>query len=248
MENPSYIALAQQRALQRQMDVIANNVANVSTPGFRAERVMFRELISDKATIPGLKGVGARTSFAEEVGTLRDARTGGFERTGNPLDVALNGNGFFVVDTQDGPRYTRFGAFRPDADGKLVNPEGHAVLSDGGQPITLRAGEGEIEIDRRGGLSGRDGPIGKFRIVRFENEQRLVKTGDGLYDAAGQDPLPADDRIQVAQGSIEGSNVQGVLEITTMMELLRRYQSAQRLIEQEHERARKAIDKLSRLG
>ncbi len=248
MENPSYIALAHQRALQRQMDVIANNVANVSTPGFRAERVMFRELISDKATMPGLKGIGARASFAAEVGTLRDTRSGGFERTGNPLDVAINGNGYFVVETPDGPRYTRFGGFRPDENGKLVTPQGHGVLGEGGGPITLRPGESEIEIDRRGGITGKDGQIGKFRIVRFDDDQRLVKAGDGLYDAAGQNPQPADDRVQVAQGSIEGSNVQGVLEITTMMALLRRYQSAQRLVEQEHERARRAIDKLSRVS
>jgi len=248
MENPSYIALAQARGLQRQMEVVANNLANVSTPGYRAERVMFRELLSSKATLPGLKGLGARTSFVEEAGTLRDTRTGGMERTGNQFDVAIDGPGYFVVDTPDGLRYTRHGNFRPDAQGRLTTTEGQPVLGESGQPITLRPDDRELEIDRRGAISGKDGPIGKFRLVSFDDEQALQKAGDNLYIAPGQDEQPARDNVRVTQGMIEGSNVQGVLEITTMIELLRRYQSAQRMMDQEHDRARRAIDKLSRVG
>lgn len=248
MENPSYIALGHARGLQRQMEVVANNLANASTAGYRAERVMFRELLSQKATMPGLKGLGARSSFVEEAGTLRDTRTGRLERTGNGLDVAVDGPGYFVVETPQGLRYTRQGSFRPDAQGRLTTYDGLPVLGEGGQPITLRADDREVEIDRRGAISGKDGPIGKLRLVQFENEQALRKVGDNLYAAGGQDEQPADQRVQVVQGSIEGSNVQGVLEMSQMIELLRRYQSAQRLMEQEHDRSRRAIDKLSRVG
>jgi len=249
MENPSYIALGQARGLQRQMEVVANNLANVSTPGFRAERVMFRELLSAKATLPGLKGLAARTSFVEEVGTLRDTRTGGMERTGHQLDVAVNGPGYFVVEGADGnPRYTRHGNFRPDGSGKLTTTEGLTVLSESGQPITLRPEDHQVEIDRRGGISGKDGPLGKLKIVSFADEQALQKVGDNLYAAPGQEEEEADSRVQVVQGAIEGSNVQGVLEVSAMIELMRRYQSAQRLLDQEHDRARRAIDKLSRVG
>jgi flagellar basal-body rod protein FlgF len=247
MENTSYIALSQMSALRRQMDVIANNLANVSTPSFRGERVIFRELVADRTGMTSMPGQGSRASFMTEQGTLRDLRAGAMERTGNSLDVGLVGPGYFVLQGEDAPRYTRHGSFHPDPQGRLVNNDGVAVLGEGDQPISLPPGETKIEIDRRGVISGKDGVIGRLRVVRFEDEQALRKVGDNTYEAEA-DPQPVDDKTQVAQGMIEGSNVQGVIEITQMIELLRRYQTANRLMEQEHERARRAIDKLTRVG
>jgi flagellar basal-body rod protein FlgF len=247
MENPSYIALSQQMALRRQMDVIATNIANVSTPGFKAERIMFAELLAGKApysssptgsTRPGL-------SFVNEVGMLRDTSDGGMSQTGNALDLALNGPGYFVVDTPNGPRYTRQGAFRLNQDGRIVTADGYALLDAQSRPISIRPGESRIEISTKGAVTTESGEVGRIQIAQFENEQAMRKIGAGLYET-DQAPIAGD--AEVRQGMIENSNVKAVNEITTMMDILRRYQSAQKIIDSDHELERKAIDKLSRLS
>lgn len=247
MENPSYIALSLMTGLHRQMEVVANNMANSSTPGFQGERLTFRSMVSPKAMNPTVRGVEGHASFVTENSMLRDTRSGGMERTGNPLDVGIAGQGYFAVQTDDGVRYTRHGSFRPDAQGRLTLSNGSLVLGDNGTPISLPAGETNIEIDRRGNITGKDGPIGKLRIVKFEDEQALRKTGENMLETDA-DPAPVDARTELVQGMIEGSNVQPVLEVTQMIELMRRFQSASRILEQEHERARRAIEKLSKVA
>jgi flagellar basal-body rod protein FlgF len=246
MENPSYISLSLMSGLRRQLDVIANNMANVSTPGFQGERVSFRSHLSDRARTPGIEG-GGKTAFVGEATTWRDTRAGNVERTGNPLDVAIVGPGYFAVETEDGVRYTRAGGFRPDADGRLVTGSGAVVQGEGGAPITIPQGETSIEIDARGTLVGRNGPIGKLRVVAFEDEQALRKVGENLLETDAE-PVAVDGKTRIAQDMIEGSNVQAVLEVTQMIDVMRRYQSTSRILEQEHERARRAIDKLSRVA
>lgn len=246
MENPSYISLSLMTGLRRQIDVLANNMANVSTPGFQGERLNFRTLVSDRARMPGIEG-GGKTAFVTDGTTWRDIRPGSVERTGNPLDVALVGPGYFAVTTEDGARYTRAGSFRPDADGRLVTGSGAVVQGEGGAPIVIPQGETTLEIDARGTIVGKNGPIGKLKVVAFEDEQALRKTGDNLLETDA-DPIPVDAKTRVVQGMIEGSNVQAVVEVTQMIEIMRRYQSASRVLEQEHERARRAIDKLSRVA
>lgn len=246
MENPSYISLSLMNGLRRQMDVMANNMANVSTPGFQGERITFRTLVSERARMLGIEG-GGKTAFVTDAATWRDTRPGNVERTGNPLDVALVGPGYFAVETEDGVRYTRAGSFRPDADGRLVTGSGAVVQGEGGAPISIPPGETAIEIDARGTITGKNGPIGKLRVVAFEDEQSLRKVGDNLLETEA-DPIPVDGKTRIVQGMVEGSNVQAVVEVTQMIELMRRYQSASRVLEQEHERARRAIDKLSRVA
>ena len=151
------------------------------------------------------------------------------------------------MQTEEGERYTRAGAFRTDAQGRLALGNGALLLADGGQPITVPPGETQFEIDRRGVITGKDGVVGRIRVVRFDDEQALRRTGNMLLETEAE-PRPVDRRTEVAQGMIEKSNVQSVSEITQMIELTRRYQSASRMIDQEHERARRAIDKLSRVG
>jgi flagellar basal-body rod protein FlgF len=246
MENPSYISLSLMGGLRRQLDVIANNMANVSTPGFQGEQVSFRTHLSDRARTPGIEG-GGKTAFVGEAKTWRDTRPGGVEKTGNPLDVAIIGPGYFAVETEEGVRYTRAGGFRSDADGRLVTGTGAVVQGEGGAPISIPRGETEIEIDARGTITGRNGQIGKLRVVSFEDEQALRKVGDNLLETDAE-PIAVDAKTRIAQGMIEGSNVQAVVEVTRMIDVMRRYQSTSRILEQEHERARRAIDKLSRVA
>ncbi|MFZ9416847.1 MAG: flagellar hook-basal body complex protein, partial [Alphaproteobacteria bacterium] len=175
MENPSFIAISHLAGLRRQLDVIANNVANAATAGYQGERMSFETMVSRKARSPGVGGAGQAASFVVDKGLWRDYRPGPVERTGNTFDVALIGPGYIAVQTEEGERYTRAGAFRTDAQGRLALGNGALLLSDGGQPITVPPGETQFEIDRRGVITGKDGVVGRIRVVRFDDEQALVR-------------------------------------------------------------------------
>jgi flagellar basal-body rod protein FlgF len=229
------------------MDVVANNIANMNTSAYKAERIMFAELLTPKAGTPQIQGDGGKTSFVSEHGMMREMREGALNLTSNPFDLALHGPGYFTVETPSGPRYTRAGNFRPDEQGRLVNPEGLPLLDESGRPITLRNGETRVEILPNGSVRSESGEIGRIGIARFENEQALKPIGGGLYETDAE-VLPNDGKTEVRQGMIEASNVQPVLEMTSMIEILRRYQSAQKILESEHERERKAIEKLARVS
>jgi flagellar basal-body rod protein FlgF len=247
MENPSYIALSQQLALRRQMEVIANNLANAATPAYKAERILFAELVAGRAPYPTGTGLNAPLSFVDEIGTLRDTSTGSLMQTGNTFDLAIHGAGYFVVDTPAGQRFTRHGAFRLDGQGQIVTADGYPVLDQSNRPITVPTGLSRIEVTATGQVTSESGTLGQIRLVTFESEQAMKKAGASLYESEAE-PLPPDPKAEIRQGMIEGSNVRSVFEITNMIDVLRRYQSAQRIIESEIELERKAIEKLSRVG
>lgn len=242
MENPSYIALSQQVALRRQMDVIANNLANVSTPGFKAERIVFSEYLVD----PSRSGAGnGKMSFVREVGMLRDTTEGALTQTGNALDLAIHGRGYFVVETPAGLRYTRQSSFQLDQDGRIVTSEGFPLLDEANRPLIVPPGSGPIEVTPQGVVGTSAGEIGRIRLVTFTDEQAMRKIGGGLYES-DEEPVRADGTTEIRQGAIEGSNVQAILEVTNMIEIMRRYQSAQKILDTEHELERRAIEKLAR--
>lgn len=247
MENPSYIALSQQLALRRQMDVVANNLANVSTSGYKAEHIMFAELVAGKAPYPESGRSRQGLSFVNEVGVLRDVTAGALTQTGNSLDLAINGPGYFVIETPSGPRYTRQGNFRLDQDGRIVTSDGYPLLDEQNRPIAIRPGESRIEISPKGAVVTEGGEIGRIQTVGFEDEQAMRKVGAGLYDSDA-DPVPADASTEIRQGMIEGSNVVAVTEVTNMIEILRRYQTAQRILDTDQQLGLKAIDKLSKIS
>lgn len=246
MENPIYLAINHQAALQRQMDVIANNLANASTTGFKSERIMFAEMLNGPAANPGLSE-GSRVAFVEEIGMLRDTRDGQMLSTGNQMDLAISGPGYFAVETPGGVRYTRDGRFRLGPDGRVVSQDGFALLDQGGRPMSLRPGDSHFEVARNGRATGDSGEIGRIQVATFDNDQTLRPQGNGLY-AADSDPQPADAHSEIQQGMLEGSNVQSVAEMTSMIEVLRRYQSAQKIIDNETDRERKAIERLGRVS
>jgi flagellar basal-body rod protein FlgF len=241
MENSIYIGLARQMAMQRQMDVIANNLANMNTTAYQGERVMFEEYLMRA-------GRREQLSSVQDYGLARDLRAGEFQATGNSFDVAISGRGFFVVDTPQGPRYTRNGHFSVDAQGRLVTAAGHPVLGQGGRPIQLgdeRGAPPTIASDGTVSTSG-GATVGRIDLVAFDNEQALRKTGNGQF-VAKDAPKPAAD-ARLRQGMLESANVQPIVEMSAMIELSRAYQTNQRLIEQEHDRQRKAIERLARVG
>jgi flagellar basal-body rod protein FlgF len=184
--------------------------------------------------------------MVQDYGVMRDTRPGPISHTANQLDLALQGDGYFAVETIDGQHYTRVGRFQLNNDRQIVDANGLPLLDDGDRPITVPQNAGRITIAGDGAISTEQGQLGQLKLVRFERDQYLDELGGGLY-ATNEPALPAED-ARVVQGAVEDSNVQPVVEMTQMMEIMRQYQSNQRLIETEHERQRNAITKLARLS
>jgi len=238
MENTIYIALSRQATLRQQMDVTANNLANMNTSGYKAQRMLFLEYVER----PDRRG--DRMSFVQDFGTMRNMNAGPINVTQNPLDVALRGEGYFTVETFAGPRYTRAGSFQLNNDRELVDRNGLPVLDDQDNRIIIPADATDIRITGDGSVMNGQQAIARLKVVRFADDQRMLEMGGGLYDTEQQPEIM--DRPQVVQGAIEGSNVIPVIEMTQMIEVSRQYASAQRMAESEHERQRTMIRQLVR--
>lgn len=243
MENAQLISLSRQVALQRQMDVVANNIANINTNGFKAEGLLYEEFVMPVASDKDFPVLDQPLSYVQDWGTFHDMAPGAVTQTGNPLDVALEGDGFLAVQTPAGERWTRAGSLQINAEGTLVNFDGHPVLGDGGE-ITFDGGETDIMIDSTGAVSTNAGTKGRLRVVEFENPQDLAREGDNLY--AGGSPVAAQNTL-VVQGAIEKSNVSGVAEMTEMIRVQRAYQSLASLMQKQDEMRSDAIRRLGTL-
>ncbi|WP_421781025.1 flagellar basal-body rod protein FlgF [Kiloniella litopenaei] len=240
MENPSYIALSRQMALGREMSIIANNVANMNTNAYKNEGMMFVEYLKDTKT-------GENLSFTQDLRLVRNLAEGQLHTTDNPLDVAISGRGYFTIEVDGEDRYTRNGSFKLSPDGELVTSEGYIVLSDGDAPISIPATATDITITRDGTISSSAGTAGRLKTVDFEDEQLLVKEAGSVFSTAdNQEPI---DQVagEIIQGAIEGSNVQGVIEMTRLIDTTRSYTSMAKFIKQEHDRQLKAIQSLASL-
>ncbi|MFH1157437.1 MAG: flagellar basal-body rod protein FlgF [Pseudomonadota bacterium] len=240
MENISYIGLSQQMALHHLMDVTANNMANMNTPGFKSQNVLFREYLNKAQT------GGETISQVQDYGTYRDLGQGTLTRTSNELDLAIQGDGFFAVQDVNGIRYTRAGTFSLNNNREIVTRDGFRVMSDSNNPLVLPADAARITISRDGSVSTEKGAVGKMKVVMFNAPQLLTPIGGGLYDADNAQEKPAD-KASVEQGMLENSNVQPLLEMNRMIELMRMYQSAQNMLITDHERMRGAIQRLTRV-
>jgi flagellar basal-body rod protein FlgF len=245
MDNALLVGLSRQMALRRELDVIANNIANMNTSGFKQEQVMFEQYLDPTARHEYFPGGDRRISFVIDRATVQDFSQGPLNRTEAPLDVALDGQGFFAVQTPNGERYTRAGNLHINAQGQLVNPSGHPVLGQGG-PITFEPNDTNITIANDGTISTPNGDRGKLRIVRFPNPSQLTQQGDSLWAApAGVTPQVADATTRAVQGALEKSNVQAVREINRMMEITRAYSNVSNMQQRTDELRRKAIEKLA---
>jgi flagellar basal-body rod protein FlgF len=244
MENSFLVSLSHLSSLKREMDVIANNLANVSTDAFKSENVLFEEFIS-----PSAEGdlAAPNVSFVLDYGLVRNLSVGNLVQTGSPLDVAISGDGYFAVQFKDRIAYTRNGNFNLNAKGELVNSQGYQILNANMNPIVIPPGADMPDISDDGTISGRGLPNQKLGLFTFANEQGLEKIGANLF-VTDQEKTPVQrGKVHLVQGSIESSNVQAVNEITRMIEVMRKYQSAVQLTETEDELTRKAIDQLSRV-
>jgi flagellar basal-body rod protein FlgF len=244
MENPIYISLSRLTALQRQMDVVANNVANSSSTGFKQQKVLFTEFLEHPA-------LGESLSLVHDRAVVRDLSPGPLESTSNPLDVAITGKGYFVVDTLNGPHYTRAGRFQLDTQSRIVDNNGLPVLDTNNQPITIPSGTAQTRINGDGTVltatAGNATPkqLAKINVVSFKNEQLMTQVGGGLL-LTDEKPGPMPKDTKLAQGMVEESNVKPVAEITNMISILRQYQGIQKIADAEHQRQESMIQKLGR--
>ncbi|MGD9536929.1 MAG: flagellar basal-body rod protein FlgF [Alphaproteobacteria bacterium] len=238
MTNTIYVTLARQMLLRNEMDVVAQNIANASTTAYKGERILFEEHLYQSAD-------GSSVSYVVEAGTKRDHAAGRIERTGNDLDVAVNGDGYFVVDGKNGPAYTRQGHFQLDGKGTLVTSSGAPVLDANSRPIVIGRAS-HVTIGRDGTIATDRGPLGRIQLVEIENEDQLQRLGEGLFAYGGEPPKPMQpEEVDLQQGALEASNVSPIVEMTRMIELVRSYQSAQRMMDTDNELLRKSIQEMT---
>jgi flagellar basal-body rod protein FlgF len=244
MDNSFAVGLSAQQVLNQRMDTTANNLANMTTTGFKAEHLVMRKLSERPAVASDQPNTIA---FVDAWKLQRDMSNGSLERTGNPLDAAIEGEGFFSVRTPDGATaYTRDGRFSMDGSGKLITRDGLTVLGSGG-PITVNPDEGQITIGKDGAIVQNEQVIGTLDVVAFDAPAGLEKMGGNLWKANGQTARPPVG-MRVAGGFIEGSNVNPVSELTEMINISRTYESVGQMLSNADQMRGGAIDKLSRVS
>jgi flagellar basal-body rod protein FlgF len=249
MENALLIGLSRQTILERQLDVVANNIANVNTSGFKADTSLFEEYLMPGAHEDNFVGSDRRLSYVQDRGTFHDLSQGPVAETKNPLDLAISGDGFLVVQTAAGERYTRDGGLQVNNQGQLVTAAGNPVLGGSG-PIVLQPTDHDVNVSPDGtitvveGTGRTDSVRGKLRLVSFADAQRLLKEGSSLYSAS-DGAAQADTKSQVQQGYIEKSNVNAVAEMSRMIEVTRAYTQIATMLQQESDLHKSAIEKLA---
>ncbi len=248
MDNTTYIALSRQQALWNQLEVVANNLANVNTTGFKGADTLFAQYVfklpQNERTFKD------QVAFTHDFGLVRNLNQGTFNYTSNIYDFAMQGEGYFVTQgaaAGQPDRYTRAGNFTLDAQGQLVTQDGRPVMSVNNTPIILPPTAGEITVQGDGTIIGQDGvAIDQIRVVRFDSERDLRQLdGTSFIASEGQTPINLPNP-KVAQGVLEDSNVNGVVEMTRMIALNRTYADVARLVDAESDRKRKASDLFTR--
>lgn len=238
MNSGIYAALSGNITAMKRLDVLSNNLANTNTAGFKKDRLTFESLLA-KGQAAGDAPVMAEEKF------FTDFSPGPLKQTGNTLDVAIEGDGFFVIDTPQGPAYTRQGNFHISPAGRLVTVDGFEVQGKGG-PITIKGGS--VDIDTQGGIAVDGANVGALQLVDFPKPYALQKLGNSLYRpaSAAAAPQPAA-AARVNQGFLEESNVSVVMEMAQMIETSRYFETCQKVIQNYDNMASKAANDVGRL-
>lgn len=222
MDNSIYITVSRQLALSRDMDVTANNIANMNTTGYEVSHSLFNTFLTAD------DGRG-KISFANDSATYRDTTAGSLRETSNPLDVAIGGEGYFMVDTPQGRRYTRAGNFQIDSSGTLITQEGYPVLDTTEQRIQFTSSDKSITIGGLGNIVVDGEARPQIAVVNFANPQAMQRRGERMY-ATDQTPIPADNP-RVVQGALENGNAQPVTEMTHMIDVQRNFDETAKFIQ-----------------
>lgn len=237
MDNASYTALTRQSGLMREMQIVANNIANTATAGFRQEGLIFSEHV---------QRIEGDASLSMALGNVRQTSMiqGALTQTGGNYDLAIEGDGFFLIETDFGDRLTRAGNFSPDAAGNLVTPNGHRVLDTGRAPVFVPPDATDLTISPDGTISTGGRPIGQIGVFYPLNPNSMIRE-DGVLFRTDDDIEPALNG-RVLQGFLEGSNVDPVSQIARMIEVQRAYEMGQSFLQSEDERIRNALKSFTR--
>lgn len=238
MDAAGYVTLTRQSGLLREMDTVANNIANISTNGYRSEGLIFSEYV--KSAGPGAASLSMANADTRNI----DEGQGPLKQTGGTFDLAIEGEGYFLVETPEGQMLTRAGSFTPDPEGELVAPDGARLLDSAGAPVFVPADAAEISVAADGTLSVDGQPfaeIGLYAPVEPNDLNR--RSGSRFMPEAGVQPIAGG---AILQGYLEGSNVNAISEIARMIEVQNAYQQGQKFLEQEDERVRAVIRTLGR--
>lgn len=263
MHEGIYIAASAGLKQGKKMEVIANNLANVNSTGYKRDRLAFKELMPPFPPDSGLEAgknillkpdkSNSNVSYVAITDQYTDFTEGAFKQTGGSLDVALNGPGYFSISTSEGVRYTRNGNFRLDTQNRLVNQKGQPVLNEQNQPIVIDAPGADISIDGNGNVSAGTGlinlPIGTIKIVNFENPQSLEKISDGLFFQSNKEAKEKPvNGTSMKQGFLENSNVSSVEEMTEMLATLRLFETYQKMIQSIDSMDDQSVNNIGRVG
>ncbi|WP_416899744.1 MAG: flagellar basal-body rod protein FlgF [Minwuia sp.] len=235
IENAILIGLSRQMALRNQMDLVANNIANMNTTAFKSEELLFREFLVQTPE-------GDQMSYVESYGSLRNLDEGPLRPTENPLDVAISGAGYFVVETEEGPQYTRNGHFRLNDEGQLVTMDGDPIQDADGRVIEIADPGAEVTISKDGTITAGNNEQFRLAVVSFKDEQALEAVESGRYKT-DEAPEPVENP-QILQGMLEGSNVKPIEQMVRMIDVQRAYESMQKMMDTDHELQADAIDRL----
>ncbi len=240
MDNAIYTTLTRQSGLMSEMDVIANNIANISTTGFRREGVIFSEYVQ------GLDGNEPSLSMASGDTRVVDLAPGTLQQTGGTYDLGIEGKGFFLVETDNGQRLTRAGAFMPNANGELVNADGNRLLDGGGTPIAIPPGVRSLAVGPDGTISADGLPVAQIGLYEPTDPIDLnFQSGTLLRADNGVQPV-AESAGHIRQGYLEDSNVNPITEIARMITVQRAYELGQTFLDNEDQRIRSAIQTLGK--
>ncbi|MDD2366569.1 MAG: flagellar basal-body rod protein FlgF [Desulfuromonadaceae bacterium] len=245
MNSGIYSAVSGSLAAMRRLDIISNNLANVNTPGFKKDKMSFEGLLSGNINPPAVPQGSTADPILQKENIYIDYASGPTTQSGNPLDLAIDGDGFFAVTTPEGTAYTRQGNFRTSADGNLVTADGYPVQGVGGTPIRIDGSN--VQIDPKGVVMVDGVQSGTITVVDFTKPYNLTKIGSALFLATDSQAATQASKAQVQQGHIEGSNVESISEMVELIETNRYFEACSKVIKGFDDMASKAANDLGRV-
>lgn len=244
MNSGMYSALSGNLAAMKRLDIISNNLANVNTPGYKKDKMTFESMLAGPVNPPAVPQGMTADPILQKENIYIDHVAGPVSQTGNPLDLFIEGDGFFVIQTPAGEAYTRQGNFSRAADGTLVTADGFPVMGQGG---AIRIQGSQIDIDAKGVVTVDGIPSGTISIVDFPKPYNLTKTGSARFIPADAQVTPQPSTAGVRQGNLEGSNVETITEMVQMIETSRYFEACSKVIKGFDDMAAKAVNELGRL-
>ncbi len=245
MNSGIYPAVSGSLAAMQRLDVISNNLANVNTPGFKKDKMSFEGMLAGGVNPPAVPQGKTADPILQRGNIYIDHAAGQTSQSGNPLDLALDGDGFFAVTTPEGTAYTRQGNFHPSPDGTLVTADGYPVQGAGGAAIRIQGSH--VEIDAKGAVTVDGAEVGTISVVDFEKPYTLTKSGSTLFVPADPQAAPQAGKAQLLQGHLEGSNVESISEMVQLIETNRYFEACSKVIKGFDDMTAKAANELGRV-